>query len=75
MKISIDQIKKLRKETQSAVADCRNALEKAHGNFNKAKEILKSLGLDKAAKKKDRAVLAGLVDTYIHAGGRICSII
>ena len=71
MKISVDQIKKLREETQASISDCRKALEEASGDFKKPKELLKSFGMDKAAKKADRTVGAGLIDTYIHAGGRV----
>lgn len=71
MDISLDQIKKLRAKTGAGVADCRKALEDSVGDFKKAKELLRSWGVDKAAKKADRVVGAGLVDTYIHAGGRV----
>ncbi len=71
MKVSLDQIKKLREETQASIADCRKALGESDGDFKKAKELLRTWGIDKAAKKKDRVVGAGLVDTYIHAGGKV----
>jgi len=71
MQISIDQIKKLRAKTQAGIADCRKALEETGGDFKKAQELLKSWGMDKAAKKAERAVGAGLVETYIHTDGRI----
>jgi|SRR3989344_2117193 len=75
MKISVEQIKKLRQETGAGIADCRKALEESNGDFKKAKELLKDWGIDKAAKKTDRTVSAGLVDTYIHAGGRVGSMV
>ena len=67
----IDQIKKLRTKTGAGIADCRKALEEAAGDFVKAQELLKSWGIDKATQKAGRAVGAGLVETYIHADGRI----
>lgn len=70
-KVKIDQIKKLRAKTKAGIADCRKALEEAAGDFAKAEGLLKSWGIDKAGKKADRAVGAGLVETYIHAGGRV----
>lgn len=75
MNISVDDIKKLRKKTGAGIADCRRALEEAKGDFKKAEELLKSWGVDKAAQKADRAVGAGLVDTYIHAGGHVGSMV
>lgn len=69
--VSIDDIKKLREETGAGIADCRKALEEAKGDFKKAEELLKRWGIDKAASKADRVVGAGLVDTYIHANGKV----
>lgn len=71
MNISVDQIKKLREKTGAGIADSRKALEEAKGNLAKAEELVKSWGLDKAATKADRAVGAGLVETYIHGGGKV----
>lgn len=71
MTISVEDIKKLREKTGGGIADCRKALEEAKGDFGKAEELLKGWGIDKAASKSDRVVGAGLVDTYIHANGRV----
>ena len=69
--ISIEDVKKLREQTAAGIADCRKALEEAKGDFTKAEELLRSWGIAKAASKADRAVGAGLVDTYIHANGKV----
>jgi len=74
-KVSIKDIKKLREKTSAGIADCRKALEEAGGDFKKAQELLESWGMDKAAKKADRIVGAGLVETYIHTDGRIGALI
>ncbi len=71
MPISVDDIKKLREQTGGGVADCRKALEESKGDFKKAEELLKSWGIDKAASKSDRVVGAGLVETYMHGGGKV----
>lgn len=71
MQASVSDIKKLREETGAGIADCRKALEESKGDLEKAKELLKSWGIDKAASKSDRVVGAGLVDTYIHANGKV----
>lgn len=75
MNSPIDQIKKLREQTGAGIADCRKALEEAGGDFEKAEELLRSWGIDKAAAKADRVVGAGLVETYIHSGGRVGSMV
>lgn len=51
--------------------DCKKALEEAGGDMEKAIEILREKGLSAAAKKAGRIATEGLVDSYIHAGGRI----
>lgn len=75
MKVSLEKIKQLREKTGISIADCRFALEEANGDLKKAEEILKSRGLEKAAKKADRVVSAGLVDTYVHLGGKVASMV
>lgn len=74
MAVSIDDIKKLREQTGAGIADCREALEEAEGSLDKAKEVLKKKGLDKAASKSDREAKAGLVHAYIH-GGKIGALV
>ncbi len=71
MPISVDDIKKLREKTGGGIADCRKALEESKGDFKKAEELLKSWGIDKAASKSDRVVGAGLIETYMHSGGKV----
>ena len=71
MKIDVALVKQLRDETQASIADCRNALEEAKNDIRKAHEILREKGLARAAKKSDRAAEQGLVESYIHAGGKV----
>ena len=68
---SIEQIKKLRNITGVSIADCKKALEKANGDIEKAKEILKDLGKDFARKRLNRETKAGLVDSYIHSDKKV----
>lgn len=71
MKITLADITKLREETRAGIMDCKKALLQVHGDFSKAKEILKKQGLVTAAKKADRATRAGLIEAYIHAAGSV----
>lgn len=75
MTISVDQIKKLREKSGAGIADCRKALVESKGDHKKAEELLKSWGIEKAAKKSERTVGAGLVETYIHSGGKVGSMV
>ncbi len=71
MHISLDQLKKLREETSAGVSDCRQALEDAGGNYQKAKTLLITRGVEKAAKKADRQTYQGIIASYIHTNGRV----
>src|SRR3989338_757049 len=75
MTISVEDIKKLREKTGGVVADCRKALEESKGDFKEAEELLRSWGIDKAASKSDRVVGAGLVETYMHSGGKVWAMV
>lgn len=69
--ISAAQVKELRERTGAGVMECKRALVEAGGNMEKASEILHRQGLARAEKKEGRTATQGLIDAYIHAGGRI----
>lgn len=69
--VSTDQIKKLREMTGAGVLDAKNTLEEHKGDFDKALAVLKEKGLKFAAKKSERAVKEGRVESYVHTGGRV----
>ncbi|HHT93897.1 MAG TPA: translation elongation factor Ts [Clostridia bacterium] len=71
MTITAAMVKELRERTQAGMMDCKNALVEANGDMDKAVEILREKGLATAAKKQGRTATEGLVDAYIHGGGRI----
>jgi elongation factor Ts len=71
MTVSIEQIKKLRAETGAGVLDCRNVLEEADGDFDRAVELIREKGLAKAAKRADREATEGVLELYSHGDGRI----
>lgn len=71
MEIPTAQIKELRAQCGAGIMECRNSLLEAKGDMEKALAILKEKGQLKAAKKADRATGQGLVEAYVHAGGRI----
>lgn len=68
MNISLDIIKKLREETKAGVSDCRQALEDADSNFDKAKKLLMERWIEKAVKKEGKETSQGIVDAYVHQG-------
>lgn len=73
--MDLDQIKKLRENTSLGISECKKALDEAEGNFDKALGILKKRGVEITAKKRDRRASQGLVESYVHFGGNLASII
>ena len=71
MVISTNQVKELRERTGAGIMECKRALEETGGNLDRAAEILRQQGLSKAEKKVGRAAQQGVVEPYIHGGGRI----
>ncbi len=71
MNFSLDTLKQLRAETQAGVSDCRKALEDASGDYEEAKKLLVNRGLKKASKKEDRETAMGIVESYVHANGKV----
>jgi len=71
LKISLDLIKELREQSGAGVMQCRNALEKNEGDREKALAFLKEQGLLKAQEKAERTAAEGLIEAYIHTGGRV----
>ncbi|MCK5081813.1 MAG: elongation factor Ts [Candidatus Omnitrophica bacterium] len=71
MEITVDAIKELREMTSCGVIECKNALEEAGGDMDKAKKILQRRGLELAAKKGGREAKEGRVEAYIHQGAKI----
>lgn len=69
--ISAKEIAELRAKTGIGMMDCKKALEEANGDQEKAIEILKKKGFAKAAKRAERETKNGLIDSYIHADGKI----
>ncbi len=70
-KPTADEIKRLRDATDAGLLDCRAALVNAQGDFESAKRHLVDQGMTRAAKKSERAAKEGLVESYIHVGGKI----
>ncbi len=73
--IDARDVQRLRSETGAGVMDCKRALEESGGDFEKARELLRQKGLAAAAKRAGREALQGVVESYIHAGGRIGALV
>lgn len=73
--ISAEQVKALRERTGAGMMDCKKALEESNGDIEKAIEVLRKKGAAMAAKRADRATNQGVIEAYIHAGGRIGTLV
>ncbi|OUM94368.1 MAG: translation elongation factor Ts [Firmicutes bacterium ZCTH02-B6] len=69
--ITPQMVKELRERTQAGMMDCKRALEETGGDMEKAVAYLREKGLAAAAKKAGRVAADGLVEAYIHPGGRV----
>lgn len=69
--ITAEMVKSLRERTGAGMMDCKKALVETNGDIEKAVDFLREKGLAAASKKAGRAATEGMVESYIHAGGRI----
>jgi elongation factor Ts len=69
--ISSELVKSLRDKTGAGMMDCKHALEASNGDMELATEYLRKKGAAVAAKRAEREANQGVVEAYIHAGGRI----
>ena len=75
MASNTELIKQLRERTSAGVMDCKNALEESNDDIDKAENLLLEKGIASASKKIGRDTNQGIIETYIHSGGRIGSIV
>jgi elongation factor Ts len=73
--ISSEVVKKLRDKTGAGMMDCKNALAATNGDMEQAIDYLRKKGAAVAAKRADRETNQGVVEAYIHAGGRIGALV
>ncbi|MEN8663227.1 MAG: elongation factor Ts, partial [Lentimonas sp.] len=71
VQINAKMVGELRGSTGAGLMDCKKALVESEGDVDKAVEILRKKGVATAAKKSGRDASDGLIDTYIHLGGKV----
>lgn len=75
MQIPAEAVKVLREQTGAGIMECKRALEESKGDVAKATAILKGRGYAVARKKESRATGQGLIEAYVHGGGRIGALV
>ena len=71
MNITSQMVKELREKTNAGMMDCKKALTDTDGDMEKAVDLLRQKGLAVAAKRAGKETREGVIEAYIHAGGRI----
>lgn len=71
MQIDAQKVKRLRDKTGAGIMDCKEALKEAGGDEDKAVTILREKDLATAEKKSSRSAKEGLIEAYIHPGGKV----
>ncbi len=75
MAVTVEQIRDLRNQTGAGVMDCKQALEASDGDLEEAAEALRAKGFAQAARRSDRITNQGLVEAYVHTGGRVAAMV
>ncbi len=75
LQIAVEQIRELREKTGAGLMDCKKALMTSEGDFEAAVAALRDRGYSIAEKKKERAMGDGLVESYVHSGGRVGALV
>jgi len=68
-------VKELREKTGAGVMDCKSALEESGGDLERALAVLQARGVEMAEKRAGRETSQGMIECYIHAGGRLGAMI
>lgn len=71
MTVDTTLVRELRERTGAGIIECKEALDQAQGDLEKAADFLRQKGMSRAAQKASRATTEGLIYAYIHPGGRI----
>ena len=71
MEVTSSMVKDLRERTGAGMMDCKKALVESNGDMDKAIAYLREKGLAAAAKKAGRIAAEGMVESYVHMGGKI----
>ena len=75
MAATVEQIRALREQTGAGIMDCKKALEENGDDLTKAAAALREKGFAQAARRADRATTEGVIEAYIHTGGRVGALV
>jgi len=73
--VTVEQIKTLREQTGAGILDCKQALEDSSGDLDQAADVLRKKGFAQAVRRAGRATTEGVIEAYIHTGGRVGALV
>ena len=71
MAVDVKLVRDLRDQTGAGIMDCKEALEKSDGDMEKAIQALREKGVASATKRVGKDTNEGVIETYLHTGGRV----
>ena len=75
MEVTVELIRTLRDQTGAGIMDCKQALQDSQGDLDKAAEALRQKGFAQASRRTDRATDQGVIEAYVHTGGRVAALV
>ena len=75
MAVSVELVRTLRQQTGAGIMECKEALEANQGDLDKAAEALRLKGFEQVAKRAGRTTNQGLIESYVHTGGRVAAMV
>ncbi len=75
MAVTVEQIRSLREQTGAGIMECKQSLEDNEGDLDKAAEALRLKGFAQAARRAGRATTEGVIEAYVHTGGRVGALV
>lgn len=75
MPATVEEIRALREQTGAGIMDCKQALEDNDNDMNRAAEALRQKGFARAARRAGRETTEGVIEAYIHTGGRVGALV
>jgi len=75
VEVTVELIRTLREQTGAGILECKQALQAANGDLDEAGESLRRKGFAQAVKRADRPTTQGLIEAYIHTGGRVGALV
>ena len=75
MEVTVELIRTLRDQTGAGIMDCKQALQDNQGDLEKAAEALRQKGFAQVSKRTDRATEQGVIEAYVHTGGRVAALV